>query len=280
MLLTNIKIDNKKQDDMNYDRIFVMGDWHGLYNKAKNVFDKISFTNNDLLITLGDYTDRGIQNYECIKFFLDLNKRKNVVNLMGNHEWMLVQNFLICAEDYLGEFEIEDLDALLLSDFSQIYRNMMNYDYNTMFYLLNGGMQTLENCQEHIDEFRSYLKIIYNLPLTYRFTMNKNDYFLVHGGIDVSNDLDNQKVDDLLWIRDKFFEMYTGTTKIVIGHTPTQSVFNVNQPVEMKNILFCDTGSYLPNGKISICELSSKAIYQDDFILSLDDMIALGKEVD
>ena len=270
MLLTNVKIDNKKNDDMNYERIFVMGDWHGLYDKVKSVFDKIDFSDKDLLVTLGDYTDRGTKNYECIDFFLELNKKTNVINLMGNHEWMLIQNFLICAEDYFGQFNIDDLDALILSDFSQIYRNMMNYDYNTMFYLLNGGMQTLKNCLDHIDVFRSYLKVIYDLPLTLRFTMNKNDYFLVHGGINANNDFDDQKVDDLLWIRDKFFDMYNGSTKIIIGHTPTQSIFQVNQPVEMKNILFCDTGSYLPDGKISICELNSKIIYQDDILSNKD----------
>ena len=61
---------------MNKPRYFIIGDIHGYFSKLKMLFDRISgeIRNNDIIIFLGDYIDRGPQSYEVIEFLLRIMK--------------------------------------------------------------------------------------------------------------------------------------------------------------------------------------------------------------
>ena len=77
-------------------RTIAISDIHGCYKELKEllftletegVYDK----NNDKLVFLGDYIDRGIQNVETLKFLISLNRKPNVIFLKGNHELSLIK---------------------------------------------------------------------------------------------------------------------------------------------------------------------------------------------
>ena len=62
---------------------------------------------------------------------------------------------------------------------------------------------------------------------------------------------------DLLWIRDSFFDNYRGAELVVVGHTPTQALDGRNVPLFLpNNIIACDTGSFLPDGRISCVDVA------------------------
>ena len=43
-----------------YDRLLVIGDIHGKWERFKSVYDKVGFNaEKDLIVFLGDYLDRG-----------------------------------------------------------------------------------------------------------------------------------------------------------------------------------------------------------------------------
>lgn len=42
-----------------YDKIYVVGDIHGMYNRLMSLMNNFSLKDDDLLIFLGDYIDRG-----------------------------------------------------------------------------------------------------------------------------------------------------------------------------------------------------------------------------
>ena len=65
--------------------IYAMSDLHGCYDKYIKMLEKINFNDNDMLYILGDIVDRGP---DCIKIFLDIYNRKNVVALRGNHDFL------------------------------------------------------------------------------------------------------------------------------------------------------------------------------------------------
>lgn len=63
--------------------IYAISDIHGCWDKYRKLLKKINFGLDDTLYVLGDVIDRGPDGF---KIMLDMARRPNVVNLMGNHE--------------------------------------------------------------------------------------------------------------------------------------------------------------------------------------------------
>ena len=133
-----------------------------------------------------------------------INTRKP---LMGNHEQMMI-------------------DALA-SDFKADPGDMANW-------LENGGTEILpEFCQLSEEEQNEIMEYVTNLPYLTQVKIGEQNYVLVHAGLNVvdsrkragvstANVLSNQYLDDLVWIREKFFRRKALPKSItVFGHTPT-----------------------------------------------------------
>lgn len=72
-------------------KLFVVSDVHGHYTLLKAALDRAGFdkdNENHLLISCGDYFDRGNENAEVLKFFERLPRK---VLLRGNHEDLLIK---------------------------------------------------------------------------------------------------------------------------------------------------------------------------------------------
>ena len=65
--------------------IYAVSDLHGCYEKYLSMLEKIQFRETDTLYILGDVVDRGDGG---IKILLDMIKRKNVIPLRGNHDYL------------------------------------------------------------------------------------------------------------------------------------------------------------------------------------------------
>jgi hypothetical protein len=73
-----------------YKRIHHIGDIHGC-NTALNTYFEANggFKDDEFYIFCGDYTDRGIENADVLKFLLSTYDKPNVLLLEGNHErWL------------------------------------------------------------------------------------------------------------------------------------------------------------------------------------------------
>ena len=51
-----------------YERILVIGDSHGEFNRLMSLYKKLNVTDRDFLIFLGDYVDRGKDNVKVLKW--------------------------------------------------------------------------------------------------------------------------------------------------------------------------------------------------------------------
>lgn len=194
-------------------RTFVFGDIHGHYAEIKKLVGLAKPTDHDILVFLGDYIDRGKQSFEVIEYMLELQQMYNCIFLLGNHEEMFM--------DYM----------------SGIHENL---------YLTNGGVDTIKSYLSHGFDITGYtyykdktfpekhLKFIKNLLLYHE----DNNYIYVHAGLSPGVKLlKNQNRDDLLWIRESFFNSnYNFGKKIIFGHTP----FKI--PQISKNKIGIDTG--------------------------------------
>lgn len=80
----------KKFDMSKYEKIVHIGDIHGC-NTALMEYFKEGFNDNYFYIFVGDLVDRGIENADVVKFFIEAVKRPNVLVLEGNHErWLWI----------------------------------------------------------------------------------------------------------------------------------------------------------------------------------------------
>lgn len=67
---------------------YVMSDIHGEADRFHAMLEKIRFSSDDTLYILGDVIDRGV---DGINLLLEIMEMPNVVMLLGNHEYMMLQ---------------------------------------------------------------------------------------------------------------------------------------------------------------------------------------------
>lgn len=193
-------------------KTYVISDLHGHYDLLLKLLKIISFNDNDILYIIGDICDRGP---DSLKILFFIQQHKNIVLIKGNHEYMWQEAL------YYG---------VVYDDF----------DYPSQalkLWLANGGATTIKNIRDYLqkDKFKyedyrvlrtAFLKELYeylvNLPNYIEIEVNKQNYVLVHAGIDVRYPLEKQSLNDLLWIRERFYNARGDLTKTYIfGHTPT-----------------------------------------------------------
>ena len=206
-----------------YKRIISIGDIHGHYDKAVELWEKIRFNDGeDLLIFHGDYIDRGAESVRTLQFVKSLvESHENIIALKGNHEDFM-QNFFEI-------YSIEDADWWNLYDLWLDPRN--------------GGDVTLKQLSK-LDrrEFYKLLRFVRQLPLY----LELGDYFFVHAGVHPRKENPAEQTErDFLWIRDKFLKYYRGKQTVVAGHTPVQYLDRTyTSPYLLSNnILLIDTGT-------------------------------------
>jgi len=194
-------------------RIFVIGDIHGCFDKLCALMDKIPLNfNRDQLIFIGDYVDRGSGSLEVVDYLIDLKKRvPGTIFLKGNHEDML-QNYLDGSDRFT--------------------------------YLLNGGQRTLDEYLNRPNNPGKYpvpsahLEFFDSLHLYYQTA----DYIFVHAGLRKKVPLESQKKIDLLWIRDEFLSTdFDFGKRVIFGHTPFK------EPLVQTNKIGIDTGAVYGN---------------------------------
>jgi len=212
------------------NKIFVIGDIHGCLETLKDLMNKIVIDNqNDTLVFIGDYIDRGESVREVVDYVIRLkDEYKNIICLLGNHEQMLMR--------YLDGVD-EDL------------------------YLNNGGRTTLrsykillsDDIKERKRKIPAEHRQFFESLLPYYETDN---YIFVHAGLRPGRRLKEQTISDLLWIRYEFIEAEDDLGKtVVFGHTPIIS------PLIEKNKIGIDTGAVY-GGKLTCLELPEIKIYQ------------------
>jgi serine/threonine protein phosphatase 1 len=72
-------------------RTLAIGDIHGCLSSLEALADFVGINEDDTVITLGDYVDRGPDSKGVIDYLLTLRERTNLITLRGNHETMMLQ---------------------------------------------------------------------------------------------------------------------------------------------------------------------------------------------
>ena len=70
-------------------RHLVVGDIHGCFDSLKALVDFVEVREDDVIITLGDYVDRGPKSKEVIDWLIETSQTHNLIPLRGNHDIMM-----------------------------------------------------------------------------------------------------------------------------------------------------------------------------------------------
>jgi serine/threonine protein phosphatase 1 len=220
---------NKSKPD---GRLFAIGDIHGCPDELATILKAIAPGPTDTVVFVGDYVDRGPSAHDVIEQLIELRRGSaaEIVFLKGNHEDMML-SFLGFPGHYGESF------------------------------LFNGGSQTLdsygvsEDTLEHAIEFlpAPHLAFLHGLATSY----HRPPYLFVHAGILPARQLEEQAVEDMLWIRQEFiFNVHQIAATVVFGHTPMRAVM-----VDLPYKLGIDTG-LVYGGRLTCLEFSEGVAYQ------------------
>ena len=187
---------------------YVIGDIHGCFDEFIKLLSLINYQDEDEIICVGDYIDRGIQNYEMLKWINDYPY--NFLLLQGNHEAEFIVNIDIlnnfADKINLNKNDVEDTKILyqaitLIPKITEAYFD----NYKTIYSLIYDYSIKLSQLIKWSD-------IIKQMPFIYKKIINKTRYIIVHAGYDKNN------IDSYIYTRK---ETFNKDSIIISGHTPT-----------------------------------------------------------
>lgn len=204
-------------------RTLVIGDIHGSLTALEALADLVDFAPDDVIVTLGDYVDRGPHSKEVIDFLIELKESYKVITLKGNHEVMMEK-----ARDSEQE---------------------------RYFWYINGGEATLDSFQaanlNHIPA--AYWDFI-NSCARYHETAN---HILAHAGLEPEVALEDQTDQYLFWQRIGNTKPHVSGKTLVCGHTPQKN----GAPLVLDHAICIDTFAF-GNGWLTCLDIETGDYWQ------------------
>lgn len=235
--------------------MYAVSDIHGCYDQYENLLDKLHLKENDTLYVLGDVIDRGPDGFRIL---CDMASRPNVVNLMGNHEAMALNAISQLARCYAvrqgarGCRRSEDAVELWVSNGGEV--SLINF--------LSLGKKEMQTTWDYMRA----------MPLYQEVTAGNRPFLLVHGGLgnfSPSRPLEDYQPEELLWCRPEPDTAYFPDRQVVLGHTPTQSLYNSIEKPALGGKIFrtdsfidIDCGCVYPGGRLGcLCLDTMEELY-------------------
>jgi serine/threonine protein phosphatase 1 len=210
------------------NRTFVIGDIHGCAQALEALLNAIDLRSDDLLVTLGDYVDRGPDSKAVIDLLIGVQKKCQLVPLLGNHELMLL--------------------------------SVVDEEADSTFWLTFGGRQTLNSYGgdlEHIpDEHLEFLRQCVPFHETEKF-------IFVHANYAAHSPLDAQPERLLFWehLSVTTPPPHTSGKTVFVGHTPQPS----GDVYDLGHLVCLDTYCF-GGGWLTAMEAHSRNVWQADIL--------------
>lgn len=172
-------------------RLLAIGDIHGCLTALNTLLSVVNPEAEDVVVTLGDYVDRGPDSSGVIERLFELDQETQWVPLLGNHD-LLFREVLAGVDTHLEGW------------------------------LSVGGRETLESYggfevpESHRDFFESGCGLY--------FEPEGESVFFVHGSVVPNRPLAGQRAEDLLWRRiTELDEFHVSGKRMICGHTAQRS---------------------------------------------------------
>lgn len=213
------------------EAIYAIGDVHGHLSLLEKLLDKIDSDAQSLpegtkpvLVFLGDYIDRGLQSKQVIDLLIGgrLDDYETVF-IAGNHEEALL--------NFASE-----------PSFGARWANFGGAE--TLFsYGVTPPMRMSGEESEWLDAWKAFKSAIPDEHMQFFASLQhyhiRGDFIFVHAGLRPGVAFNDQKPQDMMWIRDRFLKDKATFSKLVVhGHTPSR------HPELDHRRLGLDTGAY------------------------------------
>jgi serine/threonine protein phosphatase 1 len=203
-------------------RLVAIGDIHGQAWKLRELLTKVHelpLADDDRLVFLGDYVDRGPEVRLTIDILLRLrDERPNTIFLRGNHEQEMM--------DY--------------RDLSDPRRGTRRNPEDLSWWPAGGGRETMEAYGGGPRWYEGVPCEHWEFIEQTLFEHREGGYIFVHAGLVPPGCRWNYQEDPRLWIREEFINSihdFGGT--VLYGHTPLKN----GRPLVMRNKIGIDTGA-------------------------------------
>ena len=233
---------------------YIISDLHGRYDRYSAMLEKIKFSDGDTLYNLGDCID-GPEVSECVKLLKDMMKRKNIINLQGNHE--------LWALPFIRPLKKIDFSAYGILGYR---RYPFKNSYARLDDWLNvGGMTTLEGLVNiPRNEAAGIIDYIDSWGFHRDITVCQNRYILSHAGLHEPDTI----LEKLFYIgaeewtlskgldyRKRYFPEHENIY-LVTGHVPTDGKI-----LRKNNHIVVDTGTIFNNPTGCLCLETDEEFY-------------------
>jgi serine/threonine protein phosphatase 1 len=190
-------------------RKIAIGDIHGCLAPLDAILSAIGPTKDDVIVTVGDYVDRGPDSKGVIERLMQLNQSTQLFPLMGNHEEMMLA--------------------------------VLNRTREPFGWINHGGLQTMESYG-----FSGDLSVIpqnHKDFLTNLLPFYESDtHFVVHANYDPQMRLENQSIEFLRWMKltERMPRPHFSGKHAIVGHTHNRN----GEIVQAPHLTCIDTHCY------------------------------------
>ena len=184
--------------------VWVIGDVHGFNKTLRQLVAKLELTIDDRVVLLGDLIDRGPDSFDVIRF---AREDPRIHCIKGNHEAMMTENF--------------DLELIA------------HPDQDMAKWLYNGGHETVASyLRAFPEDAKGALEWMIEADVSWMRLLPAHivleRWRLVHAGYNPRLEMNEQRLDDLLWIRKPFHTAWQPLDlqrTVLFGHTPTMNLY-------------------------------------------------------
>jgi serine/threonine protein phosphatase 1 len=211
-------------------RLLAIGDIHGCSQALATLLERVGPRDDDRIVTLGDYVDRGPDSRGVLHRLITLNRTGRLVALRGNHDMMMLEALSRC---------------------------------HTPMWLACGGAQTLASygirstdlasLPDHVPQ--SHWHFLEDVCVDWHET---EKHFFVHANAYPDLPLNEQPLYMLHW--EKLYEpcVHFSGKVMVCGHTPQRT----GLPVNLGATICIDTGIYEPDGWLTCLDVLTGRYWQ------------------
>lgn len=206
-------------------RILAIGDIHGCLHALDSLLELVAPRDEDTLVFLGDYIDRGPDSRGVIGRLIALSKRPNFIALRGNHdEWMLRAR-----------------------ESPRWLHSWLDWGVGGQETLDSYGAQTWDDIPQEHWKFLEGTRYFY-----------ETDHFLfAHAGIEGDLAMEDQSEQILLWLRvNETAPHFSGKT-FICGHTSQKN----GVPLDLGHAICIDTFAH-GGGWLSALDCVSRQLFQ------------------
>ncbi len=213
-------------------RTLAIGDIHGCLTALNTLLDFAAPAPDDLLVTLGDYVDRGPDSRGVIELLIDLHTKGRLVALRGNHEEMM------------GESRTDEVIR--------------------MMWFSCGGRETLASYGASASDATNFNLVP---PAHWHFLektcvdwFETERHFFVHANAKADLPLDAQPREMLLWEALYRPCVHTSGKVMICGHTRQLN----GRPRNFGSTICIDTGAHNREGWLTCLNVESGQFWQAD----------------